>query len=323
MGYRSRDDSDWDRFRAIGESSSFKGSEPILEKAPPWERCTKMHASIPIINPFTGELDSIEEGYTDNPDYDAALVARVDRAVILKGARAHRKVLDSGVFKPGSYQPEEVSVTIQVPTYSGESVNKTVIVGNPEIEAIRKWRWNQNQENSSLLDKIRKTMPKGELVREVELVVPSVLEDFSYLKKVKVKSKEFTDLTKSAENQLGKLIVKRREEAKKANKIVFEFPNTQVAHKDPATYYRPKFMKLFNTFSKGTYVPESVTEDYTLDTKGRWPKRDGHRVALIGSPKEHSKWGETLIVEDLEVGDRLRVNIKYILPPEEKILKWE
>ena len=300
-----------------------KEAEPPrdLRKVPPWERCITYDGPR-VLNPFTGMEEELGMVSINNPDYDPELLDRIVRARDRLRDGAVAKILNSGVFREGSYNPSEVRKVIKVPNFKGGWVDDLVVVENPNIKEMRYWVYEAQRKNRGILNFHRESMPKGELVREVELVEPTT-EGFSYLKKFKVKSKEFSNLTKTAENQLGKAIIKRREEAQRANKIVFEFPDTQVVNQYPATYYRPKFMKLFNAFSKGIYMPSILAEDYTLDTKGRWPKRDGHRVALIGNPKEHSKWGETLIVQDLDVGDNLRVNIKYILPPESKILKWE
>jgi len=313
---------DENRWASLQESFDKESYIPKdLKKAPPWEKFVT-YSGPDLVNPFTGVVEDTGIKAITNPDYDPDLLDRTIEARDRIRERAVAKILTSGVFREGSYSPKEVRKVVKFPNFKGGWVEGLVVVENPSIQEMRNWVWEAQKKNRGILNFHRESMPKGELVREVELVEPST-QGFSYLKKFKVKSKEFSNFTKTAENQLGKLIIKRRKEAQRANKIVFEFPDTQVVHQYPATYYRPKFMKLFNAFSKGTYMPESITEYYTLDTKGRWPKRDGHRVALIGSPKEHSKWGETLIVQDLDVGDNLRVNIKYILPPEEKILKWE
>lgn len=272
----------------------------------------------PVVDPFSGELSGSRIEIIENPNYDPYRVRKLNSLRESKEDEIRSKILKSEVFKEGSHFPSKVTETFEIPEYGSFEV----VVENPEKAKTKSWVNSTKRINRLILDDVRRSMPRRELLREVELVEPTY-DGFSYLRKYKVKSRAFDTLTKNVENQLGKAIVRRREEAKKANKIVFEFPDTQVAHTYPATYYRPKFMKLFNTFSKGTYSPKYITEDYILDTKGRWPKRDGHHVVLVGSPKSHSKWGETIIVEDVEIGDRLRVNIKYILPPEDKILKWE
>jgi hypothetical protein len=313
------DENRWASLLEVSDNESYLPKD--LKKAPPWEKFVT-YPGPDLVNPFTGVVEETGIKAITNPDYDPDLLDRTIEARDRIRDRAVAKILTSGVFREGSYEPREISKVVKVPNFKGGWVEDLVVVENPGIQEMRDWVYKAQRKNRFILSAQRESMPKGQLVQEIELVEPTT-EGFSYLKKFKVKSKEFTNMTKNAENQLGKLIVKRRKEAQRANKIVFEFPDTQVVHQYPGTYYRPKFMKLFNSFSKGTYMPQLIAEDYTLDTKGRWPKRDGHRVALVGSPKEHSKWGETLIVQDLDVGDNLRVNIKYILPPEEKILKWE
>ena len=142
----------------------------------------------------------------------------------------------------------------------------------------------------------------------------------SQIEEIEVLNPKFFTRRWSIRQALGKSIASRRVEATKLGKTYFEVPEISISSMEPVSYYKGK-SKILNS-SKGRFNPKEGI--YILNSKGRWPKRDGHLVEITGKPKSVHHYSDFIRVPifDLDTKEYLEVPLGYLTPCEEDILRW-
>lgn len=141
----------------------------------------------------------------------------------------------------------------------------------------------------------------------------------SQMEELEVFNPQFFKYRWSVRQALGRSIASRRREASRLNKTYFEFPKISISSTEPVSYYKGGSTYL-NT-SGGRLKPEEGF--YTLNSRGRWPKRDGHLVEVTGVSRTN-KWNiyPKVPVFDLDTRESLIVPLGYLKPIEEDTLRW-
>lgn len=141
----------------------------------------------------------------------------------------------------------------------------------------------------------------------------------SSLEELEIFNPQFLSHRWAVKQNLGKSIASRRRQAKELSKSYFEMPKISISSREPLSFYKGR-VEVYNT-SGGRFKPKEGL--YTFNSKGRWPKRDGHLIEVVGNIKSYSRSGYLKIpIFDLDTGESLTVPLGYLRPVEGDLLEW-